>query len=208
MGVFFSNTILFIDLIAVLLAIMTTSVLSLIGVLLLTLFGMAGWILKVPTASFDLTECLFVIGGFAIFFFAAGIFAGRKITTSPDQLAHIPALSAVLPFMLLMMMLIRLPLQDPSPIFAVALLLVLLILGLWRWLKMDSLTLIALLCCLGLEYTWHAFHFNPHGPVIRTLVWYLLFLGIFALLPFPFRNQLRNRVIPWAVSALSGPLHF
>ena len=40
-----------------------------------------------------------------------------------------------------MMMLIRLPLQDPSPIFAVALLLVLLILGLWRWLKLDSLTL-------------------------------------------------------------------
>ena len=66
--------------------------------LLLTLFGMAGWILKVPTSSFDLTECLFVIGGFAIFFFVAGIFAGRKIKTSSDQLAHIPALSAVLPF--------------------------------------------------------------------------------------------------------------
>jgi uncharacterized membrane protein len=28
------------------------------------------------------------------------------------------------------------------------------------------------------------------------------------VLPFPFRNQLRNRVLPWAVSALSGPLHF
>src|SRR6185503_8001187 len=55
--------ILFIDLIAVLLAIMTASVLSLIGVLLLTLFGMAGWILKVPVASFELTEGLFVIGG-------------------------------------------------------------------------------------------------------------------------------------------------
>ncbi len=200
--------ILFIDLIAVLLAIMTTSVLSLIGVLLLTLFGMAGWILKVPVASFELTESLFMIGGFAIFFFAAGIYAGRKIRTSSDQLAHIPALSAVLPFMLLMMMLIRLPLQDPSPIFAVALLLVLLILGLWRWLQVDPLTLIALLCCLGLEYTWHAFHFDPHGPVNRTLVWYLLFMAIFAFLPFLFRNQLRNRVIPWAVSALSGPLHF
>ncbi len=211
--------ILFVDLIAVLLAIMTASVLSLIGVLLLTLFAMAAWILRVPIPTFVLAEGLSVVGVFAIFFFAAGIYAGRKIlerksalttdaTTSADQLVHIPALSSVLPFMLLMLMLIRLPLQDPSPIFALALLLVLLILGLWRWLQMDSLTLIALLCCLGLEYTWYAFHFDAHGLVIRTLVWYLLFFCIFALLPFPFRNQLRNRVIPWAVSALSGPLHF
>lgn len=206
LGIWF--VILFVDLIAVLVAVMTASVLSLIGVLLLTLFGMAGWILKVSTASFALTESLFVIGGFAIFFFAAGIFAGRKITTSTDRLAQIPALSCVLPFTLLMMMLIRLPLQNPSPIFAVALLLVLLILGLWRWLQMDSLTLIALLCCLGLQYTWHTFHFHSHAAVNTAVLWYSVFFSIFTLLPFPFRNQLRSRVIPWAVSALSGPLHF
>lgn len=200
--------ILFVDLIAVLMAILTSSVLSLIGVLLLTSFGMAGWIFKVSNASFELTEGLFVIAGFTVFFFIAGIFAGRKTKTPADQLAHIPALSSVLPFMLLMLMIIRLPLSNPSPIFAVALLLVLLIIGLWRWLQLDSLTLIALVCCLGLEYTWHTFHFHPHGAVITTLLWYFLFFAIFALLPFPFRNQLRNRVLPWAVSALSGPLHF
>jgi uncharacterized membrane protein len=200
--------ILFVDLIAVLVAVMTASVLSLISVLLLTLFGMAGWILKVSVASFEVTESLFVIAGFAIFFFAAGIFGGRKIVTSADQVAHIPALSCVLPFTLLMMMVIRLPLQTPSSIFAVALLLVLLILGLWRWLQIDSLTLIALLCSLGLEYTWHGFHFHPHNNVITTLVWYSVFFGIFTLLPFLFQNRLRSRLIPWAVSALSGPLHF
>lgn len=211
--------ILFVDLIAVLLAVMTASVLSLIGVLLLTLLAMAAWILRVPVPTFVLAEGLSVVGVFAIFFFVAGIYAGQKIlenksalsneaATSVDQLAHIPALSSVLPFMLLMLMIIRLSLNDPSPIFAVALLLVLLILGLWRWLQIDSLTLIALLCCGGLEYTWHVFHFESHGAVITTLLWYFLFFAVFTLLPFPFRNQLRNRVIPWAVSALSGPLHF
>jgi uncharacterized membrane protein len=211
--------ILFVDLIAVLLAILTTSVLSLIGVLLLTLLAMGAWIFRVPVPAFVLAEGLSVVSVFAIFFFVAGIYAGRKIlekqsalssgaASSVDQLAHIPALSAVLPFMLLMLMIIRLPLANPSPIFAVALLLVLLILGLWRWLQMDSLTLIALLCCLGLEYTWHTSHFNQHGAVIITLLWYSLFFAIFAIVPFLFRNQLQNRVIPWAVSALSGPLHF
>jgi uncharacterized membrane protein len=200
--------ILFVDLIAVVIAVMTASVLSLIGVLLLTLFGMAGWIFKPSIASFELTEGLLVIAGFTVFFFIAGIFAGRKTKTPADQLAHIPALSSVLPFMLLMLMIIRLPLTNPSPIFAVALLLVFLILGLWRWLQIDLLTLIALLCCLGLEYTWHTFHFIPHRAVITTLLWYSLFFTIFTLLPFPFSNQLRNRLIPWGVSALSGPLHF
>lgn len=209
--------ILFVDLIAVLLAIMTASVLSLIGVLLLTLFAMAAWIFRVPIPTFALAEGLSLIGVFAIFFFVAGIYAGRKIlesksandlSASADQLAHIPALSSVLPFVLLMMILIRLPLQDPSPVFALSLLLVLLILGLWRWLQITSLTLVALLCCTGLEYTWQAFHFDPHGDVIRTLLWYVLFYGIFAALPFLFRKQLQNRVMPWAVSALSGPLHF
>lgn len=209
--------ILFVDLIAVLLAIMTASVLSLISVLLLTLFAMAAWIFRVPIPTFVLAEGLSIVGVFAIFFFVAGIYAGQKIleaksatnvTASADQLAHIPALSSVLPFMLLMMIVIRLPLKDPSPIFALSLLLLILILGLWRWLQIGLLTLIALLCCSGLEYTWHAFHFDPHGEVIRSLLWYLLFYGIFAALPFLFRKQLQNRVMPWAVSALSGPLHF
>jgi len=211
--------ILFVDLIAVFLAILTTSLLSLIGVLLLTILAMAAWIFMIPVPAFAVAEGLSVVSVFAIFFFVAGIYAGKKIlekqsaltdeaAASVDQLAHIPALSSVLPFMLLMLMIIRLPLADPSPIFGVGLLLVLLILALWRWLQLDSLTLIALLCCLGLEYTWHTSHFDPHSAVITTLLWYSLFFAIFAFLPFPFRNQLRNRVIPWAVSALAGPLHF
>ncbi len=219
--------ILFVDLLAVCLAILTASVLSLIGVLLLTLFAMAAWIARVPVSSFELSEGLSLIAGFAIFFFAAGIYAGRKIlegnlksVSSPDttaehpsqiptdQLAHIPALSSVLPFMLLMLVVIRIPLKDPSPVFAVALLLVFLILGIWRWLQMDLLTVVALLCCLALEYTWYSFHFDPLQPALMILLWYLLFFGIFAALPFLFRTQLQNRVIPWAVSALSGPLHF
>lgn len=207
--------ILFVDLLAVCLAILTASALSLIGVLLLTLFAMAAWIARVPVSSFELSEGLSLIAGFAIFFFAAGIYAGRKILageqssqTSNDQLAHIPALSSVLPFLLLMLVVIRIPLKDPSPVFAVALLLVFLILGIWRWLQMDLLTVVALLCCLALEYTWYSFHFDPLQPATTTLLWYLLFFGIFAALPFPFRTQLQNRVIPWAVSALSGPLHF
>ena len=70
---------------------------------------------------------LLVIGGFAVLFFAAGLFlarrlgdrmsggAGRTRGLFGDARGQIPAFSALLPFMLLVMMTQRLPLANPSP---------------------------------------------------------------------------------------------
>jgi uncharacterized membrane protein len=201
-----------VDAIAVCLALMMGSILSLIGVLLLTLFAMGAWIVRQPVARFDLSEMLILIGGFAIFFFSSGIFTGRKFIKEgseklPDELVPIPLLSTILPFLLLMLVIIRLPLKDPSPVFGMGLFLIILILGLWRWLKLDLLTLAALFCCLALEYTWYSMRFDPINSTV-TLFWYLLFFAIFAAFPFLFQKNLLNRNIPWLTAALSGPLHF
>jgi uncharacterized membrane protein len=201
-----------VDAIAVCLAVMTGSILSLIGVLLLTLFAMGAWIVREPAASFELSEVLILISGFAVFFFGSGIFTGRKFIKEgsqklPDELVPIPLLSTILPFLLLMLVIIRLSLKDPSPVFGIGLFLIILILGLWRWLSLDLLTLAALFCCLALEYTWYSVRFDPANSSV-TLLWYLLFLAIFAVVPFLFHKDLLNRNIPWLAAALSGPLHF
>jgi hypothetical protein len=204
-----------VDAIAICLAIVSASALSLIGVLLLTLFAIASWLFRAPVATFELTDGLLLIGGYAIFFVGAGIFYVRKMLTQTEsedlsvsnQLAHVPILASVLPFLLLMLVVVRLPLKDPTPIFSLSLLLVALILGIWRWLKLDLLSLVALFCSALLEYTWHVNRFDPVNPVV-TLLWYFLFFAIFAVLPFLFQKELRQRNIPWFVAALSGPLHF
>src|SRR6185295_3294618 len=109
-------------------------------------------------------ELLSVVGGFAVFFFIAGILAGPKIMAKlaarrrPDSpldksfqaffgnslnttqwIAQMPALSAILPFALLMMISARLPLANPSPVFGLAMLLVVLLLALALLSKLDAL---------------------------------------------------------------------
>jgi len=218
--------VLLVDLLAVCLAVITASVLSLIGVLLLTLVAMAAWIFRIPVAQFEVSEALLLIAVFALFFFAGGIFAGRRLMTfsrakasnsnsagSDDSAApaevvvQIPALSAILPFLLLIMITLRIPLKDPSPVFGLALLLLILLLSVWHKLEMDLLMAVGLLCCLALEYTWHQARFNIDQAGI-FLAWSFLFFSIFAVLPFLFQKRLQQRVIPWGVAALSGPLHF
>ncbi len=213
------------DLIAIALAIFTASVLSIVGVLILTLILAGVWILKVPAQLSGLPEVLTVIGGFAIFFFAGGIFAARQITArlqttgGPDEsagetklipphlLLQIPALSVIMPFLLLLMVIARLPLMDPSPVFGLALLLVALLLGVARYTAADWLVAIGLACTLILQCAWHSARFNP-GFAVVPLGWYVTFFTIFAIYPFIFRRAWEERILPWAVAALSGPLHF
>ena len=63
---------------------------------------------------------------------AKGKLVRRPVSNVPDLPAQIPALSAILPFLLLVLVVLRLPLTNPSPIFGLALLLVILLLGLGR----------------------------------------------------------------------------
>ena len=223
--------VLLIDFLAIGLAVLTASLTAIVAVLLLTVAATATWVLRGPVVPGDLLGFMLVIGGFAVFFFTVGVFVGSKafgrvsealggrdrcdslferlgLGASPEMSrAQIPALSAILPFLLLIMVVLKLPLVDPSPVFGLAMLMLVLLLGVARALRLDALSAVGLLCGLALEFAWHEQRFRPDAATI-PLVWYLGFFAVFAVFPFLFRKTFEGRIMAWAVAALSGPAHF
>lgn len=223
--------VLLVDLVAIVLAFVTASVLGLVAVLLLTVLAMGCWVLEAPGETGNLSEYLFVVGGFGIFFFLVGMFAVKKsmfpsIQTdkkptsywsnesdwtsifSNNRLAeHIPALSAILPFLLLIMVVERLPMGDPSPVFGLAGLMMVLLLGLAWTGKADPLCLVSLVCVWGVECAWQFRRFDTDHAAI-AMGWYLGFQAVLTLFPFLFQSRMKGRVIPWMASALVGPAQF
>ena len=223
---------LLVDLLVIILAVLSASVLWILGALVLTLIAAGCWIIEAPPQLTMLPEELVVIGGFAIVFFAAGIFAARRLASTPADagavatpngaatpgpfglslasdtlLPQVPAMSALLPFVLLILVTTRLPLADPSPVFGLALLLGVLLLGLTRLFPVSWLPAVGLGCVFALEHNWHFRHFNPDAAVI-PLLWYLGFTVLFAGFPFVFWRRFTGQIVPWATAALAGPLHF
>lgn len=122
----------------------------------------------------------------------------------PENLAALlPAFSAALPFLLLIMATLRLPLTNPAPVFGLALLLVVLLLGLAKIFSFEWLPAVALACVTALECAWHFNRFDP-ATATQPLMWYLIFFAGFALFPFVFLKQFSAKVIPWATAALAG----
>ena len=208
--------ILLVDLIAIWLAVVSASLLAVGVVLVLTLLATALCIFRVPVAVVE-PSLLLVIGGFAVFFFAASIWLVRKLgdrlpetVTSRifgDARAQVPAFSSLLPFLLLIMVCVRLNVPDPSAVFGLGLLLVVLTLGLARLLVIEWLPACALAGMAGLEYAWHGRHFNFEEAAL-PLPWYVGFYVAFAAYPFLFRREFARLTGPWAVAALSGVAHF
>jgi uncharacterized membrane protein len=192
--------------------------------LLLTLIAVGGWLLQIPSELTGLPTALFILSSFAIFFLVAASWASRRFTTTgahapklfgnitdPGNLSvQLPALSAAMPFLLLIMVTLRLPLVNPSAVFGVALLLVILLLGMSELLLLDMLPPIGLACVLALEHVWHFEHFNPSNPshAATPLMWYLGFYAVFNIFPFIFHRKFAGKTAPWAAAALAGPLNF
>lgn len=224
--------VLLLDLAVVWLAVLSASVLWIVAALVLTLLAAGFWIVHAPAQLAMLPEELGIIGAFALVFFAAGLFAARRLAAKPAATGaaadvrdpanaalaalrlpgdilrlQVPALSAILPFLLLILVATRLPLADPSPVFGLALLLGVLLLGLTRLFPVSWLPAVGLGCVLALEYVWHFRHFKPEAAAV-PLVWYVGFTLLFAGFPFLFWRRFTEQVIPWATAALAGPLHF
>ncbi|MBI2516199.1 MAG: DUF2339 domain-containing protein [Opitutae bacterium] len=213
--------ILLIDLMAVGLALLSASLWCVAAVLVLTLLATGLCIFRVPAAVVFAPSLLFVIGGFALFFFGAGFWLVRRLgdrlaPTAGDEKfgqvfgdarAQIPAFSSLLPFLLLVMVCARLTVPDPSMVFGLALLLAGLTLGLTLLLSIEWLPACALAGVAALEYAWHARHFDPSQPLL-PLVWYLAFYGVFTAYPFAFHRSLTRLAGPWAVAALAGIVQF
>jgi uncharacterized membrane protein len=219
--------VLLVDLLAIVLAVMTATLLPVFAVLLLTLAATGALIFKIPADLTGLPTSFWLLGAFAVFFVVAGVWLARKF--KPDALksglkitgdlndnemlaALLPASSAVLPFLLLIMATLRLPLADPSPVFGLSLLLVVLLLGLARIFSFDWMPLVGLISAFAVECAWHFNRLDLANPNLiappMLLGWYLAFYALFAVFPFVFLKQFSATSFPWAAAALVGPAQF
>jgi len=96
---------------------------------------------------------------------------------------------------------------DPSMLFGVALLLVVLLLGLGAVARQGALVLAAFLGALLVEYVWLDQQSADTGS-LAGLAWYSVFAAVFLGFPFALRGKVLDLQLPWAVAALSLPLHF
>ena len=218
--------VLLVDVLAIVLAVMTATLLPVLAVLVLTLAATGALIFKIPADLTGLPTSFFLLGAFAVFFAIAGVWLARKfkpdafksglkiagdINANETMAALLPASSAVLPFLLLIMATLRLPLANPSPVFGLALLLVVLLLGLTKIFSFDWMPLVGLISTFALESAWHFHRFdisNPNVPPTTPLAWYLIFFAAFALFPFLFLRKFADKTLPWAAAALAGPAQF
>ncbi len=217
---------LLVDVLALAVAWLTGIALVVLAVLALTVLVTAFWLLHQPAEITVLPEFLAAVGFFAAVFFTATLMLGRRLKPPggagdfPPWLAAansrldpaawremLPATSAVLPFLLLIMAVGRLELVNPTPVFGVALLLVAMLLGAARVLRVDALLPVALGCVLALEWVWYQNRFTI-GAAGVTLGWQLVFVLAFIVYPFVFASTFAGRWLPWATAALSGPLHY
>lgn len=211
--------ILLVDLIAIGLAVLSASLTAVAAALVLTLLATGLCIFRLPVAFTIDPALLVIIGGFAVLFFAASLWLGKRLGATlsagdrqltgvlGDSRTQLPAFASLLPFLLLILVCARLPVPDPSAVFGLGLLLVVLTLGLARQLVIAWLPACALAGLAALEYAWHARHFNPTEAAL-PLVWYAGFYVVFAAYPFVFRREFARLTGPWAVAALGGVAQF
>src|SRR5437660_1329841 len=215
--------VLCVDVIALLAAAMTGMLAAVAIVLVLTLVALGTWMLQIPPALTGFSSSLFLLAGFSIFFVATAAWVSRRLLQTekprepgnifgefaapPNFAIQLPALAATLPFLLLVMATLRLPLANPSPVFGLALLLVALLLGLTKIFSLDLLACLALGSTILLEHAWHFAHFNKENTGIPIL-WYLAFTAVFTIFPFVFHRQFARKSTIWASAALAAPFHF
>ncbi|MDQ2658823.1 MAG: DUF2339 domain-containing protein [Verrucomicrobiota bacterium] len=197
--------VLLIDLMAVALAWSSASILVMIVALVATLATAGLWIVTAPPMNDSLGSILTVVGGFGIFFSTAATLLARQLAFGPnDQRRNVPALAAAMPFVLLMMVVWKLSIPQPTAVFAVALLLAVILLGLGILAHSSWVSAVALACTWGLEVQWHMIHFSPASPTL-PLIWYLAFGLLF--IAYPFFAAKEHGPLPWAIGAISGVLH-
>src|SRR5262245_10466428 len=122
-----------------------------------------------------------------------GLLAKAGFIVSPEALrAQLPALSALLPFLLLILIAVRMPLPNPSAVFGLALALVTLLLSVARTFRVQPLAAVSLGCALALETVWLMHHFDATQTPVVALLWYLGFAAVFVVFPFVSRDSCRD----------------
>lgn len=195
--------ILIIDVLIIGVAVVTGRLMPVLVALTLTLVTAGSWLLRWPRElGGALTPFLLVVGGFAVLFGIAGSFLARKLP-KVSFASLLPVSSAILPFLLLILATLRLQIANPSPVFGLALLLTVFLLGLVRISGITALAPTALGCVLALEWAWHQQSFHAEHATM-PLLWYLGFHALFTAFPFVFQKQFAARKLPWITAAAAG----
>jgi uncharacterized membrane protein len=197
--------VLLINLVAVGLAIATASARSIVIALVCTISAAALWIGTAPSQIDDLNGFLSVSAGFGFFFFSAGLFLARRLASSDGARRNIPAFAAALPFLLVVMVVAKLPVVSPTPVFAVAFLLAVLLLGLGIVSRTSWIAAIALGGVWVIEREWQTLHFSASHAAM-PFGWYIVFALLF--IGYAFCTAEKREQLPWAISAVAGALHF
>ncbi len=209
------------DLVAVLAAVALGVAWVTLAVMALTMATAGVWLIRLPDAA-GLPGLLLITAFFAVAFFALGVYASRRPSALGSlqewgiapaggedvrHLLQLPALSAVLPFLLLCMASVHVTIEDPSSIFGLGALLVVLLLGLVRYAGADVVAPVALIGAAAMQYVWHAHRFDAAHP-LTALPWHVGFIAVFTVFPFLFERETLRRRLPWITSAFAGPVHF
>ena len=138
------------------------------------------------------------------------IFALLHAATTPASawrpgLLPFTATGMITPFVLLIILIERVDLPNPTPVFLVAFALSGISLAAAIIRRADWLAGSALLGAGLLELTWQSQRFDP-AEVIPTLAWYGFFLILFVA--FPFCSARKEKSSAWAISALAQALQF
>ncbi|MBA3762180.1 MAG: DUF2339 domain-containing protein [Chthoniobacterales bacterium] len=198
--------VLLIDAIAVATAWSARSVLALLVALIATLITAGLWIFTAPPVEEGIVGILTVVGGFGIFFSVAASLLMRRVANGVgDTRRNVPALAAAMPFILLMMVVAKLPVPEPSAVFGVAMLMTVVLLALGILARTSWIAAVGLAFTWVLEREWHTLHFSSAHAVL-PLAWYIVFGLLFVAFPFFAREE--RSPIAWAVGAVSGLLHF
>ncbi len=209
--------ILLVNLTAIVVAALTASLLGAVAALVLTLAAAALWLVGMPVGAQQPTGLLTVIAGFAALFCGAGLVLQKSLrpqssgaaSSSPENQAldHLPALSVIMPFALLIGTIAHLHPANPSAVFGVGLFLVAIILALSHWSGVTALPPTALFCASLLQFSWWAERQMPtHSALL--LSWHLAFATVLFLFPFIAENRRAPRATVWITAALTPVLHF
>ncbi len=195
--------ILLVNVVIIALAAMTGVMLPVLVALVLTLITAGAWLFHLPGGhDAGLGGFLFVVGGFAVLFSAVGAWLARKMPKA-EHVSLVPVSSAAMPFALLILATFSMKVPNPSPIFGLALLLAVFLLGIVQVSGITQLAVAAMGCVIGLEWVWHTEHFSAASAVVPML-WYVGFYLLFTTFPFLFRAQFAERQLPWITSAAAG----
>jgi uncharacterized membrane protein len=213
------SVVLLIDATAIGVAIATASLAAVLAACLLTALAGALWIFQLPPEPAMVPGMLGVVGAFGAFFTGAGVIAARAMSlkgaeTAPDSAMVKPelavpmtALSTLMPFLLLALVVVQTDVPNPTPVFVVGAFIVVLLLAVVRLFEVDVLALLGLGAVLCLEHVWF-FHRRGQGFDTVSLGWFLGFAGVFLVFPFLVQARLAGRTLPWIAAVLALPLHF